>query len=99
MVHCTRCGEDNPDGAQFCVKCGAGFYPSGRGRSEWRRHGDEMCFGVPIRGQVWGILFGLIIVLWGLSTLMNWRINFFALIAIALGLVILVGALRMSSRR
>jgi len=99
MVRCTECGEDNPVEAQFCVNCGVELYPSRRRRSERRRHGDEICFGVPISRQMWGIIFGLAIVIWGISSLMDWSINFFAIIAIALGSVILMSALRISYSR
>ena len=99
MVYCTKCGEQNPDDAEFCVKCGADLYPSRIERREWRRREREMCFGVPVSGQLLGIIFGFIIVVWGLSSLMGRPVNFFALIAIVFGVIILMGALRGSSRR
>jgi len=99
MVYCTECGEQNPDDAKVCVKCGASLHP-GRGlRRDWRRREREMCFGVPMRGQVWGIIFGLIIVLWGLSYLIGLRFNIFAIIAIVFGIIILMGALRWAPSR
>ena len=43
---------------------------------------------------MWGIIFGLIIIFWGLSQLMGLHFNFFAITAIAIGAIILIGALR-----
>jgi hypothetical protein len=99
MVYCTECGEQNPDDAEFCIKCGASLYPSRIERRDWRRWDREMCFGVPVSGQFLGMIFGLIIVLWGLSELIGMRFNFWGIIAIVFGLIILMGALRGSSRR
>jgi len=94
MVYCTECGEENPDDAEHCVKCGAELYPGRSERRARRRREREMCFGVPVGGQVWGLILGAIIVIWGLSELMGRHINFFALVAIALGFIILAGVLR-----
>lgn len=94
MVYCAKCGEENPDTAEFCLKCGAELYPGRIHRRDLRRRESEMCFGVPISGHIWGLILGAIIVIWGLSELMGRHINFFALVAIAIGLIILAGALR-----
>jgi len=95
MVYCPKCGEQNPDGAEFCVKCGAPLYPErSYRRDRWERN---LCFGVPISRQVWGILFGLIIILWGLSEVVGLHFNFWALVAIFFGAIILTGALRRGS--
>lgn len=94
MVYCTECGAQNPDDGEFCVKCGAALYPARSYRRGWRRRDREMCFDIPVSGQVWGIIFGLIIILWGLSELIGLRFNFWALVAIVFGIIILMGALR-----
>ena len=94
MVYCTECGAQNPDDAEFCIKCGAELHP-GRDYQRNRRWRErEMCLGVPVSGQIWGLIFGVIIILWGLSQLMGMRLDFFALVAIVLGLIILTSALR-----
>lgn len=99
MVYCTECGEQNPDDAEFCVKCGAALYPSRSYERSWHRRDREMCFGVPVSGQIWGIIFGLVILLWGLSKLVGIHFNILAPIAIVFGLIILMGALRGSPSR
>jgi len=57
-----------------------------------------MCFGVPIAGYTWGLLFGLVIILWGASQLFGLDFNFWAIFAVAFGLIILWGALQRTSR-
>ena len=61
MVYCSECGENNEEGREFCVKCGAALYPA-RGRRMKPRGRDE-CFGLPRGGSIFGILIGLIIVI------------------------------------
>jgi hypothetical protein len=94
MAYCTKCGEQNEEGTEFCKKCGASL--SLRNRS-WRRRDDrEMCFGVPIAGYTWGIVFGLVIVLWGVSELLGFNFNFWAIFAVAFGLILLYNALQIN---
>jgi len=99
MVYCTECGEQNPEDAEFCVKCGASLYPRRSYGRSWRRPERGMCFGVPISGQIWGIIIGLIIILWGWSLMMGMRFNLFAIFAVIFGVIILMGALRRASSR
>jgi type IV secretory pathway VirB2 component (pilin) len=99
MVYCTECGEKNPDDAEFCVKCGVALYPErGHGRG-WDRRDRDMCFGVPVGGHVWGIIIGLIIILWGMSHFVGFRFNFMAIMAVVFGVIILLGAFRGASSR
>lgn len=99
MVYCTECGEQNPDDAEFCIKCGASLDPSRSYRRSRRRRDRDMCFGVPIGGHMWGLVIGLVIILWGASHLMGMRFNFFAIFAVIFGVIILMGALRGASSR
>lgn len=86
MVYCTKCGELNEEGTEYCKKCGASLNP--RSRSRRIRSDRDMCFGVPVAGHIWGILIGAMIVLWGISELVNLDINVFAIVAVAFGLYI-----------
>lgn len=95
MVHCTRCGEKNEEDAQNCSSCGAPLRLEGgkRHRREW-----DACFGVPMKGNFWGILVGIMIVLWGAFELLGFDFDFWAVIAIVIGLVIVVNMLRKASQ-
>jgi len=63
-----------------------------------RRERDE-CFGLPNSGAIAGLVFGALIVLWGLSTLFGWEINIMAFIAVVFGLLIVAGAIYNLTRR
>ena len=64
-----------------------------------RRERDE-CFGLPNSGAVAGIVFGILIILWGLSTLLGWEVNLTAFAVIAFGTLIVAGAIyKLASRR
>ena len=63
-----------------------------------RRERDE-CFGLPNSGAVAGIVFGMLIILWGLSTLLGWEVNFMAFAVIAFGTLIVAGAIYKLTRR
>ena len=92
MVYCTSCGEQNEEGVEYCKKCGA---PLGSAVRRRRRRSDrEMCFGVPVAGYTWGLVFGFIIILWGASQLLDFNFEFWPLFVIAFGLIILYNALK-----
>lgn len=97
MIYCPECGEQNEDDAEFCAKCGASLKPSRISR-RYRRE-REMCFGVPVGGYTWALLFGLVIVLWGASQLVGFNLEFWPIFAVVFGLIILVTALRRTSSR
>jgi hypothetical protein len=64
-----------------------------------RRERDD-CFGLPNSGSIAGIVFGIIIVVGGLSLLFEWEINIMALIAVIFGTLIVAGAIyKLTQRR
>ncbi|MDH5439575.1 MAG: hypothetical protein OEZ48_03450 [Candidatus Bathyarchaeota archaeon] len=63
-----------------------------------RRERDE-CFGLPNSGAIAGIVFGILIIMWGLSTLFGWEINIMAFIVIIFGTLIVAGAIYRLTRR
>jgi hypothetical protein len=70
MVYCSKCGAENPDDASNCSKCGASFkatashgYSGYRFEDRWMR-----------RGHIWGVVFGLFIMMLGVSSLIGWDI-------------------------
>jgi ribosomal protein L40E len=74
LVYCPKCGAENEDAAEKCVKCGASLYSTKRasrrrddacfGPREERHFGEE-CFGLPYGGAIVGLLFGVIILILG----------------------------------
>jgi len=95
LVYCAKCGAKNEDGAEVCVDCGERLYPTRTGHQRSSRRQEDMCFG-PQAGSYWGIFIGVIIILWGLSMLLN--IAIWPLIIIALGIMILISVLTRPKR-
>jgi hypothetical protein len=62
-----------------------------------RRMEDE-CFGLPQGNMIIGLLFGLAIILVGVSQLMDWNIDFGPLAIIVFGVLIVAGALYRQSQ-
>ena len=109
MVYCTRCGAENEEGATKCVSCGE---PLGApvGKRDWEeelevraeqfgRRMEAECFGLPGGSSIFGILFGLAIVLFGLSIMFDWNLNLGPIVAIVFGLLMVAGALYGQGRR
>ena len=59
---------------------------------------DE-CFGLPNSGAIASIIFGLLIILAGLSWLLGWQINYMAFFVIVFGILIVSGALYKLTRK
>jgi len=97
MVYCTKCGAENKDDARYCVKCGAPLYPSKEEARKYEKEREEMCFGAQWTPGAWGLFFGIIIVFAGLVWLINQTIGLgieiWPLIAIAFGIMIIIGVL------
>jgi hypothetical protein len=76
LVYCQKCGAKNEDDAEICAKCGAPLYGTKRastrrddtcfGPKEEKRF-EEECFGLPHGGAILGLLFGVIILIFGAS--------------------------------
>lgn len=107
MVYCPKCGTQNEDTAEFCVKCGANLQtgtPASR-RYE-RKRAEEQCFGLPHGGAIFGVAIGLIILLWGVFMLAQqtgWiaqssNFNFWFIIIIVVGILIVAGAVYRMTR-
>lgn len=101
MVYCVKCGAKNPDDAKTCSQCGASLYALDEGKH--RRHRDECfgseeteCFGIPRGGAVLGLAIGIIIIIAGLSMLLNElfgiSIPWWPFMIIIFGVLIIIGA-------
>ena len=104
MVYCTRCGTKNEEDAKHCTKCGANLEVSLEERFERRaeewgeqfgRRAEEECFGLPHGGVIAGIIFGVIILVFGFAWLTGidiWE-NIGPFMVILVGLLIVAGAI------
>jgi hypothetical protein len=104
MVYCSKCGFQNEDSnAEKCSKCGAPLQMSTQESRRSRRRREDECFGLPHGGAIVGILFGIIIILWGTSQLVPGLLpegfGFWPMIVIVFGILIVVGALYGLSRK
>ena len=94
MVICVRCGKENPEKALYCTSCGAPIHSSAGQRYSREREACFYPFG-SIR-TLW-IFIGIIVILWGTSELLKtlgvMEFEFWPLVLIALGILILVNVL------
>lgn len=100
MVYCPKCGAKNEDNTDFCVKCGASLQTGTvASRRYARRRAEQECFGLPHGGAIAGILFGAIILIWGISMMLQQvgiiseTLNLWYIIIIAIGVLIVAGAI------
>ncbi|NIU38705.1 zinc-ribbon domain-containing protein [Candidatus Bathyarchaeota archaeon] len=110
MVYCTKCGAKNEDGANVCISCGASLYAR-RHRVKHRRNEcfgpreekryEEECFGLPYGGAIAGIIFGIIILIFGFAWLADIDIWAYVgpLMVIVVGILIIAGVLYGTTRR
>lgn len=98
MVYCPRCGTENEEDALECKSCGASLHPP-TFRAPRRRWEDDLCFGRSRRIPIWGLIIGVVIILWGVSSLLGdvyWWASWdklWPIFVIAIGLIIILNAL------
>jgi uncharacterized membrane protein YvbJ len=98
MVYCDKCGAKNEDDAVFCSKCGAEL-KEGSHRHHDRDNGyyrqREECFGLPHGSVIAGVIFGGLLILFGLSSIFGWNIWDYVgpIVIVIIGLLIMVGAI------
>lgn len=100
MVYCPKCGNQNDDFAEFCVKCGASLQTGTiSSRIRERRKAEQECFGLPHGGAIAGIIIGAIVLLWGISMLLQQTgfiaesFEFWYIIIIVIGILLVAGAI------
>ncbi|UCC58124.1 MAG: zinc ribbon domain-containing protein [Candidatus Bathyarchaeum sp.] len=100
MVYCTKCGTKNEEDATVCVECQQPLGSYQPVKHERRRKEDE-CFGLPHGGSIVGLIIGIIIILWGVSsfTEIDFGDYFWPLIIVIFGILIVAGALYKTTRR
>ncbi len=106
MVSCAKCGALNEDAARFCVNCGASLSAEKRKKRAGedcfgpQTEGEE-CFGLPYGGAIVGVVFGIFIVLIGISIFLGLDIGnmIWPMAIVILGILIIAGAIYGLSRR
>lgn len=92
MVYCHKCGTKNADDAEYCSKCGTPLKDDER--HSYKKQRDE-CFGLPHGSLIAGLFFGILLILFGISSIYGWDIWQFIgpFIIIFVGILILLGAI------
>jgi len=110
LVYCSKCGTKNEDDADVCTNCGASLYVPKRayrhkrnecfGPREERRF-EEECFGLPYGGAIVGVIFGVIILVFGFAWLLGKSLWGYIgpLMVILVGILIIAGAIYGATRR
>jgi uncharacterized membrane protein YvbJ len=84
MVYCHECGTKNDEEAEYCSKCGALLKNSDdrdviyRHRRDRRYRNRNEYFGLPNGGMVVGLIFGVLLILFGVSSFYGielWKYN------------------------
>ena len=107
MVYCHECGTKNDDDSEYCSKCGTSLKDSDdrdaryrRRRERRHRHRNEF-FGLPNGSMIVGLLFGILLILFGVSSFYGielWKYIWPAIIVIV-GILIVAGAISNYARR
>lgn len=94
MVYCQKCGTKNEDNAEFCSNCGVNLQTgTNASRRQEGKKAEQDCFGLPNGGAIGGIVLGIMILLWGLTTMLNIEFNFWFIVLIIFGILMITGAL------
>jgi len=92
MVYCSKCGAMNDNETEYCKSCGESLRR--RRRISRQSYDRDICFGVPMRRNLMGLLFGFFIVLWGVTELIGLNLNLWALALICFGVLLILNVLK-----
>jgi len=95
MVYCDRCGAKNEEDAVFCSKCGSELKEGGHRHHKGHYKQRDECFGLPHGGLIAGLIFGSLLIIFGLSSIFGWTIwNYIGpIIIVIIGVLIVLGAI------
>ena len=108
MVYCHECGTKNEDNAEFCSKCGSSLKGNGdhydgrrRRRGDYRYRQRNECFGLPHGGLIVGLIFGVLLILFGVSSIYGFAIWDFIwpIVIVVVGILIILSAIYNYTRR
>jgi len=60
---------------------------------------QDDCFGLPNSGAIAGLVFGLLIILWGLSVFFGWELNIMIYLILVFGALLVAGSLYKLTRK
>jgi hypothetical protein len=98
----------NDDDAEYCSKCGTPLKGNGEdshGRRyhdrDARYHHRNECFGLPNGGLIVGIVFGILLILFGISSIYGFAFwdYVWPLVVVLFGILIVVSAIYNYTRR
>jgi len=96
-LNCTNCGSSLKGGPRVEEKwedrLERGAERIGENAERFGKRMESECFGLPQGNSIIGIIFGLIVILFGLRELYDWNIDLGPYILIIIGLLIAAGAL------
>jgi len=107
VTYCEACGAKNETDAQFCAKCGASLQVAKSKPIEKRDEDcfgpeERECFGLPHGGAVCGIIFGILIIIWGLASVLGvlnlWGQYWPFVLAMLFGSLLIAGGIYSASR-
>ena len=101
MVYCTKCGTKNEDDALTCVNCKELLANNYKTVRRERRRKENECFGLPNGGSIAGLVIGLIIILWGVASVLDIPLGnyLWAIILVIFGTLMVVGAIYSMNRK
>ncbi len=113
MPYCQNCGTKNEEGVEFCSNCQQPLYDTRRRRTRHdgcygEEREEQECFGLPHGGIIFGIFFGLILLIAGvvliLQNVLGIPVNVNGqligpVVLIAIAILIIAGAIYQLGRR
>jgi hypothetical protein len=100
--HCIECGASLSEPAQTRrnwedeIEFRAEEF--GARAERFGRQMEEECFGLPYGSTIFGIMFGLAILIWGVSELVDLQIDIWPYLLVLFGLLIVAGAIYKQNR-
>ena len=110
MVYCRKCGTKNEEGVKYCIQCGAVLGVSRRTyekqekqekqEKDEKHEKDEMesCFGSSRNLRYFWLLLGTVIIIWGVTDILNayfhTNVEIWPILLIVVGLFIIYQVLQ-----
>jgi Flp pilus assembly protein TadB len=96
MVYCSKCGVTNDDETEYCTSCGEPLHR--RRRMSRQSYDRNICFGVLMQRNLLVLLFGFFIVLWGVTELLGFNLDIWALALVCFGVILILNVLKKPAR-